>query len=180
MAQPGETMKRWIGLLALLGLVAFVGCGGDEGTPSPTGPTGQTHDGTINATIDGDLVLNFRCTTAYGLQGTGGQGTTGSMHVQGIVSQGADSYMIDIQVFHDPAVGTYQLAFPAEDGIATVAKNNVGNFSESGSVTVTQTSATRLAGTFSFTAFRMTGVGQKVTVTVTEGTFDVPVILNGS
>jgi hypothetical protein len=40
-----------------------------------------------------------------------------------------------------------------------------------------QVSASRMAGTFSFTAFRMVGVGQKVTVTVTDGTFNVPVIL---
>lgn len=62
--------------------------------------------------------------------------------------------------------------------MASVAENSIGNFSESGGVTFTQISASRMAGTFSFTAFRMVGVGEKVTVTVTEGTFDVPVILD--
>lgn len=171
-------MKRWIGLLAVLGLVFFGGCNDDK---DPTGSNGDdnhngNYDGTITATLAGDLSLDFNCSTAYGLQTTGEGKTTGLMQIQGIVTQGSDEYMIDIQVYHDPATGTYQFEFPPVAAVATVAKNNVGNFSEVGSVTFTQVSATRMAGTFSFTAFRMVGVGQKVTVDVTDGVFDVPVI----
>jgi hypothetical protein len=168
---------RYLMASATAGMLLW-GCGGND--KGPAGPGDGTYDGTLNATIRGDLNLDFRCSTAYGIKGTGdsGQGTTGSMHVQGVVTQGADEYMIDIQVYRDPATGTYQLTFPAVAGVATVIKNNVGNLSESGSVTFSQVSSTRLAGTFSFQAFRMASIGEKVTVTVTSGTFDVPVILS--
>jgi hypothetical protein len=171
-------MKRWIVLLAMLGLIVTVGCGDNK--KDPTVPDDNSdYDGTISATIAGDLSLDFNCTTAYGLAEAGAGGATGSMHIQGIVTQGTDEYMIDIQVYHDPATGTYQLDFPPVDGVGTVAKNNTGNISESGSVTFTQVSSSHLVGTFSFTAFRIVeGVG-KVTVTVTDGTFNVPVITIG-
>jgi hypothetical protein len=170
-------MRRWIGwigVLTLLTLAASGGCGSSTTTPPP----GQTHNGTISANIGGDFSLTFNCTTAYGLvvAPDAGEGTPGSMHIQGPVTQGGDTYLLDIQVYHDPATGTYVLDFPPVDGVGSIARNSTGNVSETGSVTFTQVSSTRLAGTFSFTAFRMVGVGEKVTVTVTDGTFDVPVI----
>jgi hypothetical protein len=173
-------MKRWISLAVVLCMILFIGCkkdSNDNSNPAGNG-NGTTHDGTISATISGDISVNFQCSAAYGIQGTGdaGQGTSGVMQFQGTMTQGSDTYMIDIQVYHDPATGTYQFAFPPVDAVGTIAKNSTGNFSESGSVTFTQVSASRMAGTFSFTAFRMTNEGQKVTVNVASGTFNVPVI----
>jgi len=170
-------MNRLISIAVIISLTLFFGCSEDKKDNSnPTGP-GGANTGTINASISGDFASNFQCTTAYGLQGTANasQGTGGSMHIQGTVT-GSDTIMIDIQIYHDPATGTYDLAFPPVDGVGIVSKNNEMNFSESGTATFSQVSSSRMSGTFNFTAFRMTDVGQKVTVTVTSGSFDVPVI----
>ncbi|MBM3317035.1 MAG: hypothetical protein FJY75_04200 [Candidatus Eisenbacteria bacterium] len=169
-------MKRWIGLLVLVGLVAVLGCNDDKKSTTPDGDDNGNYDGTITATITGDLELDFSCSTAYGIAEAGQGGAAGLMQIQGIVMQGADEYMIDIQVYRDPATGTYDLAFPPVDGVGSVAKNDTGNFSESGSVTFTQVGSGKLAGTFEFVAFRVIGVGEMVTTTVADGTFDVPVI----
>lgn len=168
-------MRRSLALLVLLSMAFSIGCGDDK---SPTGNGAPTYDGTITATIAGDLQLDFNCTTAYGLAVAGdtGQGTAGTMQIQGKVTEGADEYMIDIQVYHDPATGSFTLEFPPDDGVASVAKNNVGNFSDSGSIAFTEVSESRLVGTFSFHAFRVVGVGQTASIDVTDGSFDVPVI----
>lgn len=170
-------MKRtkWLTITAVMSIL-LMGCDKDD---NPLDPGTNLKNGTLTASISGDLTLNFQCSAAYGLQSKSdaGQGITGLMHIQGLVTQGSDEYMIDIQVYHDPATGTYQLEFPPVEGVATVTKNNTGNISKSGSVTFTQVSETRMAGTFSFTAFRMVSVGVEATVTVTSGTFNVPVIL---
>ena len=169
-------MKRWTMLFALLAVTLAVGCGDDDGTGPGNGGNGVV-DGTLNATVTGDYEVSFRCTAAYGVQLEAAAGGQGTMQVQGSVVQGADTYMISIQVYRDAATGTYDLSFPPVEGVGTISKNNVGNFSESGTVTFTQVSSSRMKGTFSFTAFRIVGVGDKRTVTLTEGTFDVPVIL---
>lgn len=172
-------MKRWIVLLMVLTLASFVACSDDD-NPSRTNDDDNTHDGTITATVTGDYTLDFACTTGYGLalHEVPGEGS-GSMHIQGPFTVGSDTYMIDIQIYHNPGTGTFDFAFPPVDAVGSIGKNNTGNFSESGSVTVTEASSSRLKGTFSFTAFRMEqGIG-KVTVTVTNGTFDVPVIMEG-
>ncbi len=166
-------MRRWLVLLALLGSTMIIGCGDDDG---PNDPAGPVHDGTIDAAITGDLTLDFHCTTAYGLSVQGEGGAPGLMQIQGIITQGSDEYMIDIQVYHDPEPGTYGFAFPPEGAVASIAKNNVASMSNSGSVTFTEVSSDRLAGTFSCTAFHMVGVGVEFNIEVTGGTFDVPVI----
>jgi len=169
-------MKRWMLLLALLGAMALVNCNDDDN--GPTDPNGDEYDGTISATVTGDLELEFNCTTAYGLlvPGDGGLRTNGLMQIQGVVTEGQDEYMIDIQVYHDPATGTYALAFPPVEGVATIAQNDIGNFSDEGSVTFTQVSSTRMKGTFSFHAFRVVSPGVLTSIDVEDGTFDVPVI----
>jgi len=178
-SEKGLGMKqgKWLTSAVLFGLL-FLSCSDDKDDSNPTGPGANIKNGTLTATISGDFTLNFQSNAAYGLQATANatQGITGMMHIQGAMSQGADAYLIDIQIYHDPATGTYSLAFPPVDAVGTVTKNNSGSFSKSGSVTLTTVSSTRMKGTFSFTAFRMTGVGQEVTTTVSSGVFDVPVI----
>lgn len=167
-------MPRWIALVALLALTFAAGCG-DDSDPNGPGDGNSLWDGTINANLAGEHTLNFRCTAGYGLQADDVE-EGGLMQVQGSVTQGSDVYMISIQVYHAPATGTYDLAFASQTGVGTVSKNNVGSFAESGTVTFTQVSSSRMKGTFSFTAFRMAAVGDQRTTTVTQGTFDVPVI----
>lgn len=94
------------------------------------------------------------------------------------VTQGSDEYMIDIQVYHDPATGTYEFAFPPVDGVGSVIKNGFIHYSETGRVTFNQLSSTRMAGTFTFHAFRLANPGERVDLDVTEGVYDVPVILD--
>jgi hypothetical protein len=162
-------------LISLAMIFCLVSCNDNNPTKGDT-----KYDGTLNATISGDLNLSFQCKEAYGLIVKPAEGLNGSMHIQGSVKQGSDTYMIDIQVYHDAAAGTYELSFPMSSGggVASVAKNNTGNFSESGSVTFTQVSSTRMAGTFEFTAWRVDNVGQKITTEVASGSFNVPVISN--
>ncbi|MBM3285848.1 MAG: hypothetical protein FJY88_00635 [Candidatus Eisenbacteria bacterium] len=171
-------MRRWIGLLAVLCLTTLVSCGDDD-KKSTTGPgdQNQEHDGTITAAITGDFQLDFTCADAYGLKVEPQEGLPGSMHIQGDVTLGSDQYMIDIQVYHDPATGTFDLTFPPVDGVGSIIKNSRIHYSETGSVTISQVSASRMEGTFSFHAFSMVSPGQRVDVDVMEGTFDVPVIL---
>jgi hypothetical protein len=165
-------MKKLIGMIVIVGLAVFIGCGEKEKS-NPTGP-GVTHNGTIHATVGGDYTLTFNCTTAYCVAD---QGTSGSMHVQGEVTVGSDTYQIDIHISQEPSTGTWGLTFPSAD-YATIAKSNTGNFSESGSVTVTQASTSKVVGTFDFVAWRVEGDPVvKKTVTVSSGTFDVPIIL---
>jgi hypothetical protein len=171
---------QWIVIAAVTAML-LTGCGKDDNN-NPVIPGNNLRNGTLTASISGDFTLNFQCHTAYGLQGTtnASQGIQGIMQVQGTVTQGSDTYLLDIQAYHDPATGTYQLAFPPVEGVATLTKNGVVNFSSSGSVTFTQVSATKMTGTFSFTAFHMDNAGQEVTITVASGTFDVPVIYSGN
>ena len=166
-------MRRWLVLFALLGSAMIIGCSDDDG---PNNPGDPVHDGTLDATIAGDLTLDFHCTTAYGLSVQGGGGPSGLMQIQGICTVGSDEYMIDIQVYHDPEPGLYGFAFPFVDAVASIAKNNVASVSNSGSVTFSEVSSDRLAGTFSCTAFHLVEPGVEFNITVTDGTFDVPVI----
>lgn len=175
-------MKRWIVLLLVLGLTSFAACNDDDNSTNPNDNDNNhnTHNGTITARVTGDYTLNFACTTGYGLalNEVQGQGT-GSMHIQGPFTVGGDTYLIDIQIYENPGTGTFEFVFPPVNAVGSIGKNSTGNFSESGSVTVTEATSSRLKGTFSFTAFRIEqGIG-KVTVTVSNGTFDVPVILEG-
>jgi hypothetical protein len=177
-----DCMKRtkWIVFAAMV-ILFLSGCSDDK-NDNPANPGANLKNGTLAAAISGDFSLNFQCSAANGLQETGNasQGTTGIMHIQGIMAQGSDEYMIDIQVYHNPATGAYQLEFPSAVGAAIVSKNSDANFAKSGSVTFSQVSSTRMAGTFNFSAFRLDNAGKEITVTVSSGTFDVPVIYSGN
>lgn len=166
------------GVVLLIVLSLALACGNDDKDKSPTTPGSGTRNGTLTATLSGDINLNFNSNTAYGLQSQAdaASGEPGLMQVQGVVNVGGVQYSIDIQIYRNPATGTFQLRFPPQDGVGSVLKNSDGYFSESGSVTFTQVSKTSMAGTFNFKAFKMVGVGQKVTVDVTNGSFNVPVI----
>lgn len=168
---------RILTLIFTLAFFCFVVSGCFDNDKNPTGVDNKKN-GKLNATLSGDINLNFQCNEAFGLQaiGNASEGTSGLMQIQGTIKQGSDEIGIDIQVYHDPATGTYQLFFPPQEGVGTVIKNNESYISKSGSIAFTEVNKNRMVGTFSFTAFRMIGVGQEVTVTVTSGSFDVPVI----
>jgi hypothetical protein len=172
-----KIFKMFLFLISIAMLFSIVGCNDDD-DKNPAGPGNNKYDGTLNATVSGDFNLNFQCKTAYGLIVKPANGQSGSMHIQGSVTQGSDTYLIDIQVYHDAATGTYDMTFPMQtgQGLGTISKNSVGNVSESGSITFTQVNDSHMVGTFEFTAWRMEGVGQKVTVVVSSGSFNVPVI----
>jgi hypothetical protein len=180
--KKGERMKstKWLIIITLMSML-LMSCGKKDNN-NPVGPGNNLMNGTLTASISGDFTLNFQCHEAYGLQGitNASQGIQGIMQVQGTVTQGSDTYLLNIQAYHDPATSTFQLAFPPVEGVATLTKNGVANFSSSGSVTFTQVSGTKMTGTFSFTAFHMDNAGQEVTITVASGTFDVPVIYSGN
>jgi hypothetical protein len=167
-------MKKSIGMIAIVCLAVFIGCG-DKKKSNPSGP-GVVHNGTIHATVSGDYNLTFNCTTAYCVAS---KGTNGSMDVQGFVTSGSDTLSITINILSEPSTGTWALDFLSGNWGA-IEKDNTMNISESGSVTVTQATTSKVVGTFNFEAWRMeaggTGVVRK-TVNVSNGTFDVPIIL---
>jgi hypothetical protein len=169
-------MKRLIALFALLSLACFIGCSDNDKSPTDNGDQTPEYDGTLTASVTGDLGLEFDCSEAYGLAVPGEGGDTGLMQIQGTITQSGHEYMIDIQVYHDPATDTFDFVFPPADCVASIAEDNTGNFSNAGSVTFTTVSADRLVGTFSFHAFRALGGGGLSSIDVADGSFDVPVI----
>jgi hypothetical protein len=165
LSKGGKTMKKLIGMILIIGLFVFIGCGNKKS--NSTGP-GVIHNGRIHTNVSGNYNLTFNCTTAYCVAT---QGTNRSMDIQGFVTSGADTFSITINISDAPTSGTWTLGFPAENW-GVIEKNNTMNYSESGSVTVTGASSSKVVGTFNFEAFGMGGT----TVTVSDGTFNAPII----
>jgi hypothetical protein len=148
----------------VLGLV--VSCGGDGGS----GPDGG--DANFTAKIDGS---NFTATAAS----TAAQiSDAGNFAIVGGSSTGSSITMI---LYSIGGPGTYPLGVSGtvRGGLGTVGTSS-SSFSTplsgtAGSVTITQVSATRIAGTFNFVAG-----AEPVVRTVTDGEFDLPVTGNGS
>ena len=160
-------MRSAIGVGAaavVLGLV--VSCGGDGGS----GPDGA--DANFTAKIDGSDFTALAASTAAQIS------DAGNFAIVGGSSTGSSITMI---LYSIGAPGTYPLGVSGtvRGGLGTVGTSS-SSFSTplsgtAGSVTITQVSATRIAGTFNFVAG-----AEPVTRTVTEGEFDLPVTGNGS
>ncbi len=147
-------------LLSGAGLLS--GCGSDGGT-EPVGGGG----GTFRATIDGTQWTSA-ATTAIAANGgiftiTGSQGTTA----------------MSFTLYSIGAPGTYPLGVggTVAGGIATLTTApsswSTPLSGAAGTITISAVSATRIAGTFSYTATPL--IGQAAARSVTAGSFDVPV-----
>jgi len=149
---------RYTARIVLMGsLLAAAACGGD----STTGP-GTT--GAMSATIDG-----AHWTSSLGASAT---------HSNGAFAVGGSNNDFTMAIgFADTGVGTYDIgqlsptnAILNQQGGAAWVANVTGG---SGSVTVTSVSATRITGTFNFTAIPLPNSGATGNRTITNGTFDI-------
>src|SRR5436190_20017876 len=146
--------------LAIAALVTATACGGS----SSTAPTNTKTSGTksMAARVDG---------TAWSATSVGGSVTGGLAILVGTnVTQ-------SVSISFVPTVGT-QTMTPTGIVIGQVTIGNqtwqaTGTSGSSGSVTVTTATATRVVGTFSFTAPLLAGGATASTRQVTAGTFDV-------
>ena len=162
-------MRSAIGVGAatvVLGLL--VSCGGDGGS----GPDGG--DANFTAKIDGADFTASALTTAAQISGAGNFAI-----VAGSGTSAGTSISLILYSIGGP--GTYPLGVSGtvRGGLATVGTSSSSystpGSGTAGSVTITQVSASRIAGTFNFVA----GVSP-VTRTVTDGEFDLPVTGTGS
>jgi hypothetical protein len=165
--------------LALL-FVSLTACGGSD---SATGPTGTTN-GTFTATIDGQAWVSTSN------QITGGTASTSSIPgyviLTGSKVVSATNYTtLTLALGYLAGTGTYPLGvnpvstaggsglvFGVQGtGIGTWSTNFTGN---AGTLTITSLTATRIVGTFQFTAPPQSFTTTTGTRVVTNGAFDLP------
>lgn len=135
-------------------VLALAGCSKDN--PSDPG-TNPTTNNSMKATING---------TAWSSSSVVAIRQTGMLQIGGSTNDQTSGSQITVGLLN-PAVGTYDMS-TASNGLINVIRYNNGSaqseFASSGTVTVTTSSDTEIAGTFSCTA------GQ---FTVTNGEFKV-------
>jgi|CXWL01.1.fsa_nt_gi hypothetical protein len=154
-------------LALAVSLCLLVACGGG----SPTGPGGNGTD-QVTASIDGQsftggTVLAVPVSTV-----------PGSLGFQATQVNGSTARTIAMYLAYIPGPGTYPLGMNigTSPGGTVSVTNGVNSFTTplsgaAGSVTITSLTATRVAGTFTFTAAATLGAA---TTVVTNGVFDVP------
>lgn len=151
-------------LVALL--IASVACGDDEEGPLDPGNS----DGTVTASVGG---VSFNATSVVAAF------VDGSLVITALQAGVGGTKSITITVNNVSGVGTYSLT--AAGNTATYVETT-GSTSQSwltaitqgsGSVVLTTATATRVVGTFTFTAPANTISGATGTKTVTGGSFDL-------
>lgn len=152
--------------LVLCVLVAMVAaCGSDS--PTDSGENGPAN-GSMTALIDGAQWSATIITPAMTTQGSGGVSAVGG---------GNTAYAMAFAWF-DQGVGTYEV------GVAVGANGNLNTINGSdgwsttstqgsGTIVVTQRTATRVVGTFQFVMPPTPGSGSTGTRTITNGQFNV-------
>ncbi|MDX2473717.1 MAG: hypothetical protein QNL91_08390 [Candidatus Krumholzibacteria bacterium] len=163
----GRRSGRQISVLMtmlLLGLLTLGGCGSDDDPADPGGGGGGGIGGTVTATVNGE---SFSAAVVQGVR-NGGIIGVGSSNVGaelaigfGWLDTGEPSYTISVG---SAANGTVIKA----GGGTWQASGDQG----SGTIFVETLTATRVAGTFSFTAVVVGTTGSPATMNVTNGTFD--------
>ena len=149
--------SRWASLVLLGPVLAACGGGGGGG---PTGPGGGT--AAFTATIDGQAFAADSITFTV----TGNPGVPGSLIISGAdVVSGTDYRTLSLSVSFIGATGAYPIGINigttagGTASVTEVAGSTVTIWSTSlngaaGTVTITSLTATRMKGTFSFTADR--------------------------
>ncbi len=167
-------------LVLLIAALAPLACGGDDGPAGPGGGNGGG-DSPFRATIDGQAWAADASSVTVTL---GSTGVPGSLIVTGTrVTSGSEFRAISLLLGFIEGTGTYPLGvnFATNGGgSATVTIGGGGATSSfmtpldgaAGSMTVTSLTGARIAGTFAFEADPT--VGATTSVSVTSGSFDVP------
>ena len=170
-------MRNRSGLFALVVAVVLGACGGGGGGGGPVGP--GSGKAAFTADINGQPWAAD--TTGFGV--TGNPGVPGSLIISGVDLVSPTNYKtLSLTVAFIGATGTYPIGINigtsagGTGGITTVSGATVNLYSSSltgaaGTMTITTLTATRMVGTFSFTADLTPGPG--ASLAVTNGTFDV-------
>jgi hypothetical protein len=154
----------------IAGVIAAGGCGGGGDSNGPGGGSGLT------AKVDGQ---SFSA-EPISIVAQAVPGVPGSFLVLGSQTTGGVTTSLTITLYNITGTGTFPLGVSSDvyGGIGLVGQageswitDNTGN---EGSVTLTTFSATRVAGTFSFTAEPGQGNAVGGTRSVTNGQFDLP------
>jgi hypothetical protein len=174
-----STPNRWR-VVALAGLAILASCGGSDGGDS-TGPGGQTGNSKFTAKIDGAAWAS-----TSGAERTGVPITLPGLYTLTGISLGASPYTIVITLYNISGPGTYPLGVGVSvpGGNALISASTGGGWKTAqtgadGTITITTLTASRMEGTFSFTAVAFTG-GATGTKTITEGTFALDVKPTGT
>jgi len=166
-------MRRVRCIPPFLGLLLITACSGGDG---PTGPNPPPPGGnaSFTASVDGQGWTSAAALTNV----TAAQ--SGTYIISGSVLTGASTRAITLNLMNIPGPGTYPLGTGAGvSGGSAIYAESAGGWGtplsgEAGSITVTTLTATRIAGTFSFTAAASAG-GATGTRTVTNGAFDLQI-----
>lgn len=155
-------MKTLKNLLLFVCLAAFISC--SDATDEDLGLTGE---GTFTAKVDGTVFTSLKATV-------GASVTNGIAAIQGSKSDGE---YIRINIMNYTGVGTYTSGDAMSNlnmmqyGTISPIASWVSTFTEgSGTIKITEDTATTVKGTFSFTAVN----DDKGSKTITEGKFSAP------
>ena len=165
-------------LLIILCAVSLIGFGACEksGTTDPNGDNpANPANNSLTVTISGDFALNFVAVASASVVSSQDMGFSGTVTI------GTTTYSITIVINNAPGTGTFPFTDAGASQPAGQAQGNIGisdtgtgigaYWIETGTITVSDISATRLQGSFNFTATGgPTGTG---TITGTGGQFDL-------
>lgn len=155
-------MRRTLPALAVLAAVATA-CGGGDGPTGPQGPNGPTN-GTFSARIDGTNWSATIVTPAMNQVGQisalGASSPTWTMAFAW-VDNGPATYVVGQSIGFNGNLSQGTGVWSASAGIG------------SGTLTITTRTASRVAGTFSFTMQPGQGSSSNQPVTITNGQFDI-------
>jgi len=169
-------MRSARGMAPLLGLLLATACGGSDGPtdPNPATPPPPGGNATYTASVDGQAWASAASLTSVTAA------LSGTYIISGSVLAGASTRAITLNLMNIPGPGTYPLGTGAGvSGGSAIYAENVGGWitplsGEAGTLTITTLTATRIAGTFSFTAVASAGSATG-TRSVTNGAFDLAI-----
>lgn len=168
-AKPGQGLSGLILTTLTLTLFALGGCGGSDGNGNPTNPngnnTGNTGANTVTAAVDGTswTAVATQAVNNGGVVGIGASDINGNLSIGlGWVGTETGTYSLGPGI-----IANATLLGP--DGTTWQAMDEEG----SGTIIVTSLTSEAVAGTFSFTAPRVSGTGTPLVRVVTNGSFNV-------
>lgn len=173
-------MRRsiFIRFATIAATIASTSCGGDS--KDSTGPGGTNGEFNFTAKIDG-----ASWASDAGVERTGVPITLPGIYAMTGIKLGTSGYTVIISLYNISGPGTYPLGVgPSVAGgnalLSTVAGGwKTAQSGADGTITITTLTASRIAGTFNFTAVAFTG-GATGTKTVTDGAFSLEVKPTGT
>lgn len=179
---PARSLRQHAGLI-LLTLAALAGCGGSGGGGAGLGPGGGNGTDSFTADIAGAA---WASDAAGLIVQAGSPATPGSIIISGthvVSTTNVTSLVLTLAYIAGPGIyplGVNQVSTAGGTGIlqqingATVANRTTALSGNAGVVTITSLTATRISGTFAFTATPILGSTFTGDVAVTNGSFDLP------